>query len=59
MSKSLSWKVLLPLGVILWGLGKFFSESTIGSAGALLGIVIALMGLIDLGRQIFKKKEAR
>lgn len=57
MSKPLSWKVLLPIGLVVWGLGKYFSDSTIGSAGALLGIIILLIGLIDLGRQFFKKKK--
>jgi hypothetical protein len=58
MNKTLSWKLLLPVGLIIWGLGRYFSDTTLGSAGALLGIVVVFMGLIDAGRAVFKKKSS-
>lgn len=48
LNQSLSWKFLLPIGAILWFL--FY-----GAIWQLLGSIIFLMGIIDLGRQIIKK----
>jgi hypothetical protein len=46
MNKALSWKILIPLGVILIILGN-------GGALAFLGTIVTLMGVVDL----FRKKK--
>ena len=57
MKKNLSWKVLLPLGALIWLLGKVFSDSTLGSFGALLGLIILALGVVDVLRATFSKKK--
>lgn len=54
--KKLSWKVLLPVGVGVWLIGKFM-DSFLGGAFALIGIVAFLMGVIDLVRTLVKGKK--
>lgn len=46
MNKILSWKFLIPIGIILW----FFNGVI-----RLLGVIVFLIGLIDLFRW-FKSK---
>lgn len=59
--KNLSWKVLLPVGVFAWLIGKTMdsfmdSFSGLGGAFALIGIIAFLMGVIDAVRTIVKSK---
>jgi hypothetical protein len=53
MNKSLSWKLLLPLGAVLLLLG--YAGGLLGSLLWLLGLIIFAMGVIDAVRQIGKK----
>jgi len=47
--QSLSWKLLLPLGIMLWLIGR-------GGILALLGTIVFLMGLVDLFRYFKNRK---
>ncbi len=49
-NKTLSWKILLPIGVLLLVIGY---QGAIG----LLGLIMTMMGIIDLVRQYRKKKK--
>jgi len=48
--QALSWKILLPLGIILW---IIFYGGMLG----ILGPFITLMGIIDLVRQWWNKRK--
>lgn len=50
IKQTLSWKFLIPFGIV-WVL--IFNNSVL----ALIGTISFLLGLVDLGRQIFKKKD--
>gem|GEM_PF-2372280 len=52
MKKELSWKLLIPLGLVLWLIGKFVFVGIVGSSLTLIGFIIGIMGIISL----FKKK---
>jgi len=54
--KKLSWKMLLPVGISVWLVGKFM-DSILGGAFALIGVIAFLMGVIDLVRTIVKGKK--
>lgn len=52
LKQSLSWKILLPIGIILWVIGY-------GGFIGLLGIIMTLMGIIDLGRTLIRKRKEK
>ena len=54
--KKLSWKVLLPVGVVVWLIGKTM-DSFLGGAFALIGIIAFLMGVVDVVRTLAKGKK--
>jgi hypothetical protein len=49
LNKSISWKVVLPVGIIL---AVIFHGGAVG----FVGDILVIFGLIDLFRQIFKRK---
>lgn len=57
MKKFLSWKLLLPLGALIWVIGKLFSDTFLGSACALLGLIILAMGVIAAVRAAIAKRK--
>jgi hypothetical protein len=58
MNRSLSWKILIPLGIIMFIVGKIIGEF-IGSALNILAIIILLMGAIDAIRIVLKKDKSK
>jgi len=50
LNKTLSWKILLPIGVLFLIIGY---QGAIG----LLGLIMTIMGIIDLVRQFKKKRK--
>ena len=52
LNKSVSWKVALPIGIVL---AFLFRGGIIG----LVGDIMVIFGIIDLFRQIFKKKNIK
>jgi len=50
LNKTLSWKILLPIGVLLLVIGY-------QGAMGLIGLIMTIMGIIDLVRQHRKKKK--
>jgi hypothetical protein len=57
MNKNLSWKILIPLGLVIWILGKAFSDSTLGSAGAVLGLIILVLGIVAAVRAYINRNK--
>ncbi len=51
-NQALSYKFLLPVGIILW---FFFTSGALG----LLGFFLTLMGVIDVVRQLSKRKKKK
>jgi len=58
LKQSLSWKILLPVGAILWLVFRG-GESVISSGISLIGFIMAIMGIIDLGRTLIRKRKEK
>ena len=58
MNKALSWKVLLPLGVVAWVVSHYIITGVVADAIGVLATIILLMGVIDFFRNLFKQKSA-
>ncbi len=54
--QKLSWKILLPIGIILWILFSLETEGVLGDAISFIGFIMTVMGIIDLIRVLIKKK---
>jgi len=52
LNQKLSYKFLLPVGVILWAVG-------FGGVIGLVGFIVTSMGIVDLVRFIFSKIKKR
>ena len=55
---KLNWKLLLPIGLGIWLVGKFM-DSFLGGALALIGIIAFLMGIVDLVRMLVRGKKGK
>ena len=56
LNQKLSWEFTLPFGIILWLLGKLLgAESIIASTIATAGLIIGLLGIVDLIRSFIQK----
>ena len=51
-NKSLSWKITLPLGIILYIIGY-------GGAIGFLGLIIGALGIVDLIRFLVNKYKTK
>ncbi len=58
LNQTLSWKFTLPLGIIIWLIGKLMgTENFTASAIATAGFIIGAIGLVSLISSFFKKKK--
>lgn len=58
LNQKLSWKLTLPFGIILWLLGKLMGpETIIASAIATAGLIIGLLGIVDLIRSFVQREK--
>ena len=57
MKKTLSWKFLLPAFIIVYLISRSGVLGIISDTLGLLAAILFGMGVIDLGRTIFKKKK--
>jgi hypothetical protein len=55
INDSLSWIILLPLGLLAWIFGGIFGLAG-GIAGEIGGVIAIIMGMVDLIRKVFVKK---
>lgn len=57
-NKVLSWKVLLPVGILLWAIGRWALDGTVlGASANIIGLIIAAVGIVRLITHIIGRKK--
>ena len=57
-NKVLSWKVLLPVGILLWIIGRWALNGTnLGALATIIGLIVAAVGIVRLITHIIGRKK--
>ena len=59
MKKNLSWKILIPLGVVCILIGRLVQGGVITDAIGVLGDIVFLLGAVNLIATFYKNKKAK